>query len=91
MPSVLAHVQRYHDALEPELVARGFGSLRASFDEGRSGILALTPPPGESAVELVKRLASAKIYAASPDGNLRFSPHFANEPGEIEAVLRALE
>jgi cysteine desulfurase / selenocysteine lyase len=90
IPSIFEHVQRYHEALEPELVARGFRSLRAPAAAGRSGILAFVPPEGASAPALVRKLLSAKIHAASPDGNLRFAPHFANSLDEIENVVAAL-
>jgi cysteine desulfurase / selenocysteine lyase len=91
VPSIFEHVQRYHDALEPALVDRGFRSLRAPFAGGRSGILSFVPPAGSSAVELVRKLLAAKVHVASPDGNLRFAPHFANALEEIDDVIRAIE
>jgi cysteine desulfurase / selenocysteine lyase len=89
VPAIFGHVQRYHDALEPELVARGFRSLRATFEAGRSGILAFEPPEGCDAVNLVKTLLASAIHAACPDGNLRFSPHFANAIDEVPRVVEA--
>lgn len=90
IPAIFEHVQRIHDALEPALEELGYRSLRAPFTEGRSGILSFDPPPGTSAPELVRRLSASKVFAASPDGKLRFSPHFANSTSEVEAVVSAL-
>jgi cysteine desulfurase / selenocysteine lyase len=43
--AILEHLGRYHDAIEPGIVARGFRSRRAKRAEGRSGILSFEPPP----------------------------------------------
>ncbi|MCC6622356.1 MAG: aminotransferase class V-fold PLP-dependent enzyme [Deltaproteobacteria bacterium] len=84
------HVQRWHDLLEPALVARGFVSARAATPARRSGILSFRPPPGTSLPELQQRLAAGRVIVSIPDGWLRFAPHFASTLDEPALVLEAL-
>jgi len=90
-PAVFAHVQRYLDLLEPALSELSFESLRANAAEGRSGILALTPPRGVDVMALAKSLQDAGISCTAPDGRLRFSPHWPNHGDEIAPVLAAVK
>jgi selenocysteine lyase/cysteine desulfurase len=85
------HVNGYLDRLEPELAGRGFRSLRSRHETGRSGILSLEPPAGHTASALFRELSSRGVACATPDGALRFSPHWPNDPGEIPEVLRAID
>lgn len=89
--TIYEHVNRYHDRLEPELIARGFRSLRAAAPERRSGILALEPPDGIRAQELVAELRSHGVVASMPDGLLRFAPHFPSSSAEIPGVSSAVD
>jgi cysteine desulfurase / selenocysteine lyase len=89
--NILAHLGRYHDALEPALEARGFVSRRARQPERRSGILSFRPPDDLSAADLVMELRKRAVFASMPDGLLRFAPHFPNALSEIETVLGALD
>jgi selenocysteine lyase/cysteine desulfurase len=89
--TILPHLGRYHDALEPALEARGFVSRRAREPERRSGILSCRPPGELSATELVMELRKRSVFASMPDGLLRFAPHFPNTLSEIETVLGALD
>ena len=89
--AIFEHVSRYLDELEPGVIARGFRSRRASEPERRSGILSFEPPPGVSAADLVLELRSRGVLASTPDGLLRFAPHFPNPLSEIETVLEALD
>lgn len=91
VPAIHAHVNGYLDLLEPELVARGFRSLRAHEPERRSGILSLRPPPGADPVRLQRSLAARGVACSVPDGLLRFSPHWPNDPAEVPGVVRAVE
>jgi selenocysteine lyase/cysteine desulfurase len=91
VPAIRAHVEGYLDRLEPELVERGFRSLRAREADRRSGILSLEPPPGVGVVALAAELRARGVACALPDGALRLSPHWPNDPGEIPAVLRAVD
>jgi cysteine desulfurase/selenocysteine lyase len=85
------HVNGYLDRLEPELAGRGFRSLRSCHAAGRSGILSLEPPAGHTASALYRGLSSRGVACATPDGVLRFSPHWPNHAGEVSEVLRAID
>jgi selenocysteine lyase/cysteine desulfurase len=85
------HVTRYLDRLEPILVDRGFRSLRAPDAPRRSGILSVEPPPGQGAREIRERLAAAGVAVATPDGAVRFAPHWPNSLDEVERVAAALD
>ncbi len=92
---VRRHVLAYLDRLEPRLVERGFKSLRAPGEGGRSGILSVEPPPGCDGPALRERLSAAGVAVALPDGALRFAPHWPNDaelevPRVVEAVDAAL-
>lgn len=91
LSDVLAHVQRYHDALEPHLVARGFVSRRPSGASRRSGILSTIPPQAVPLPLLARRLRERGVVVATPDGHLRFAPHFANSLDEVDTVIAALD
>jgi selenocysteine lyase/cysteine desulfurase len=89
--AIFAHVSRYHDQLEPALIGRGFRSRRASAAERRSGILALVPPDGIEAQNVVAELRPRGVFASMPDGLLRFAPHFPSSLTEIDAVSTAVD
>ena len=91
LPAIAAHVGSYLDLLEPELVARGFRSLRSGRPGGRSGILSVDPPQGLAASALARELRGSGVACSTPDGALRFSPHWPNHPTEIPEVLRAVD
>jgi len=91
VPAIRAHVGAYLDRIEPELVARGFASLRAPEPERRSGILSLEPPPGIGVVALARQLQARGVACAIPDGALRLSPHWPNDVAEVPHVLRAMD
>jgi cysteine desulfurase/selenocysteine lyase len=89
--AIYRHVDEYLTELESALVARGFVSLRARDAERRSGILGVLPPADAEAAKLVTRLAARGIVCSSPDGVLRFAPHFSNSLDEIPLVLHAID
>lgn len=91
VPAILEHVQAYHDALEPGLQARGWGSERSPLPVQRSGILAVRPPEGVDLLAVQAALGQRGIACTTPDGRLRFSPHWPNAVGEVGAVLEALD
>jgi selenocysteine lyase/cysteine desulfurase len=91
IPAIRAHVEAYLDRVEPELVGRGFASLRAREPERRSGILSLEPPPGVEVVALARELQARGVACAIPDGALRLSPHWPNDVAEVPHVLRAVD
>lgn len=83
------HVQAWHDAVEPELVARGFTSLRDPRPEGRSGILSFRCPI--DAQVLVQRLAERGVACTAPENCLRFGPSWPNRLEEVPFVVAAVE
>ena len=85
------HVQRYLDPLEEGLVARGFESLRSPQPDERSCLLCLRPPEGYTAVDLARELEPLGVAVSTPDGNLRFAPHWPNDPSEVDRVLAAID
>lgn len=91
VPAVFAHVQRWHDSIEPSLLARGFTSLRSRDRDGRSGILALRAPENVDVQALVKGLASRGVVASAPENNLRFAPSWPNALGEVAIVLDVID
>jgi hypothetical protein len=86
---IFEHVSLYLNALEAEIVELGFQSKRSIRAERRSGILSLSPPPGFKAGVLAERITAQGVAVSSPDGLLRFAPHFANALSEVPAVVDA--
>lgn len=91
VPAILEHVQAHHDALEPGLLQRGFRSERSSVPAQRSGILAVHPPAGTELIALHAALQERGIACTTPDGRLRFSPHWPNALAEVGVVLEAVD
>jgi len=89
--AIFDHVSRYLDQLEPQLERRGFRSQRAARREKQSGILALQPPPGIAAADLVTELRGRGVLASMPDGLVRFAPHFPSSLAEIDVVGAAVD
>jgi cysteine desulfurase / selenocysteine lyase len=88
---IFQHIQAYHDALEGELKALGLVSLRAVQRESRSALLCFDLPAGVEIRSFVGALRSQGIVASSPDGYVRFAPHFANSLSEVPAVVAAAQ
>ncbi|MFO0757310.1 MAG: aminotransferase class V-fold PLP-dependent enzyme [Byssovorax sp.] len=91
VPAIYAHIQRYHDALEAGLVARGLKSLRQRDPARRSATLSVLPPEGVDVVLLHKEINARKVACALPDGVLRFTPHWPNAIDEVPAVLAVVD
>lgn len=91
VPAIFDHVQGYLDRLEAGLVERGFTSERSPDPARRSGILSVLPPPGVDLLALAASLLSQGIVASTPDGRLRFAPHWPNSWDEVPAVLAAID
>ncbi len=93
--AIFAHVTRYLDALEPQLEALGYESVRAREVAARSASLCLHLPPGKTLSQVAQSLAAQGVIASTPDGHLRFAPHYPNSLNElplvVEAARRALE
>jgi cysteine desulfurase/selenocysteine lyase len=91
VPAIFDHVQTWIDALEPALQGLGFASLRSQRASARSGILALRPPDDVDVIGLHVALEQQGIACATPDGMLRFAPHWANHCAEIPQVVDAVD
>jgi hypothetical protein len=83
-------VTDYLDALELGLRACGLSPIRACYQEGRSGIVSLPVDEPASVAELAAALRQRGVFASTPDGLLRFAPHFPNALDEVPEVLSIL-
>lgn len=88
--SILDHVTAYLDALEPKLVDRGFVSRRSADPARQSGILSMFPPE-VSIAQWVAALHERGVHTSSPDGHLRFAPHWPNSMREIDVIIDAVD
>jgi cysteine desulfurase/selenocysteine lyase len=88
---IYQHVQKCLDPLESVLLQRGFHSLRPPQPERRSCTLSALPPPHVDVVKLQGALTVRGISCSIPDGVLRFTPHWPNQPEEAEIVAEALD
>jgi selenocysteine lyase/cysteine desulfurase len=86
---IFEHVTGYIDLLEPALLDLGFRSLRAATRDRQSTLLCVVPPAGKTSAFVAGELRRAGVSVATPDGNLRFSPHFPNAYAEIPLVVAA--
>lgn len=89
--AVFAQVTRYLDALDAGLRERGLTTLRARDPAYRSGILSLVPPAGLNAGAVVRALRQRGVIASTPEGFIRFAPHYLNPVEEVDSVLTALD
>jgi cysteine desulfurase/selenocysteine lyase len=89
--AIWAHVDAYNTALDQGLRARGFHSLRAAAAEARAGILSTTPPEGVDLIAMHTALQARGIVTSTPDGLLRFAPHWPNALAEVPEVLAAID
>jgi selenocysteine lyase/cysteine desulfurase len=88
---VFAHIQRYHDRLEPGLAARGFHSRRSAEPRSRSGSLCVEPPTGIDVLRLHAALSERGVSCSTPDGLLRFAPHWPNSLDEVAGILDRID
>ena len=89
--AIFAHATSYLDRLEAALVTRGFESLRTADQARRSGILSTKPPGHTDTLAAAAALNAAGISVSTPDGHLRFAPHWPNHEAEIASILDAVD
>ena len=89
--AIHAHINDYLDRVEPELIDRGFRSLRSPDVLGRSGILSLRPPEGIDGGHLVSSLGEQGVAVTFPDGYVRLAPHWPNALSEAGLVLETFD
>jgi selenocysteine lyase/cysteine desulfurase len=91
VPAVHSHVQGYLDVLEKGLIARGFESRRGSVDVLRSTLLGVQVPADVRLSQLALALRNRGVVCNTPDGMMRFAPHWPNSQDEVPAVLDAVD
>ena len=91
--TIYEYVNGYNDRLETGLLERGLRSLRKREPSRRSATLSVMPPAGGdvTVVALHKELSARGVACATPDGVLRFTPHWPNPLDEIPQVLSAVD
>lgn len=67
---------------------RGWRLTTPASPERHGALMAIA---STDAPELVRRLAAEGVVASDRDNNLRVSPHFYNDEGDVERLFRALE
>lgn len=90
---IFAHVSAYLDVLEDRICEElSLISARSRHEAHRSGILSFEIPPEIANKELGDTLVKRGIVASTPDGLLRFAPHWPNDAErEHDAILSTLK
>ncbi len=88
--AIAAHVIAIGDALEAGLTELGCRSVRSSLPEQRSAILSVVLPGDRDLAKFAHDLGERGVQVATPDGLLRFSPHWHNSVAEVPSVLDAV-
>lgn len=91
VPAIHAHVDAYLQELEAGLVERGFRSHRAKALALRSSLLSVTVPRDVRLSKLAAALRDRGVVCNTPDGLMRFAPHWPNSPAEVPLVLDAVD
>ncbi len=91
VPAIHAHVDTYLDELEVGLIERGFQSHRPKATALRSTLLSVTVPEDVRLSKLVVALRDRGVVCNTPDGLMRFAPHWPNARAEVPDVLAAFD
>ena len=91
VPEIHAHAEGYIDRLEDGLVARGFESHRAKVPALRSSLLGVAIPSDVALSKLAAALRDRGVVCNTPDGLMRFAPHWPNSHDEVPEVLDAID
>jgi len=91
VPAIHEHVDAYLEALESGLVGRGFQSHRATAPAFRSTLLGMTVPADVRLSKLAAALRDRGVVVNTPDGLMRFAPHWPNAHDEVPRVLDAVD
>jgi len=91
VPAIHAHVDAYLDLLEAGLVERGFRSHRAKAPALRSTLLSVTVPHDVRLSKLGAALRHRGVVCNTPDGLMRFAPHWPNAHDEVPEVLGVMD
>jgi len=91
VPAIHAHVAGYLDRLEAGLIERGFESKRAEAPGLRSTLLGVAVPKDVRLSRLQAALRDRGVVCNTPDGLMRFAPHWPNAIDEVPAVLDSVD
>jgi selenocysteine lyase/cysteine desulfurase len=91
VPAIYAHIDAYLDQLEAGLVERGFRSHRANAPALRSTLLSVTVPDDVRLSKLGATLRDRGVVCNTPDGLMRFAPHWPNGHDEVPKILAAVD
>ncbi len=91
VPAIHQHVDAYLQSLEAGLVGRGFQSHRATPPALRSTLLGMTVPVDVRLSKLAAALRDRGVIVNTPDGLMRFAPHWPNAHDEVPRVLDAVD
>ncbi len=91
VPAIHSHVQVYLDRLEIGLTERGFESRRSNDPSLRSTLLAVAVPADVRLSKLAAALRDRGVICNTPDGLMRFAPHWPNSHDEVPVVLDAVD
>jgi selenocysteine lyase/cysteine desulfurase len=91
VPAIYTHVDAYLDVLEAGLVERGFRSHRAKAPALRSTLLGVSVPGDVRLSKLATALRNRGVVCNTPDGLMRFAPHWPNAHDEVPLVLEAMD
>jgi cysteine desulfurase/selenocysteine lyase len=89
--AIHAHVDTYLDQLGAGLVERGFRSHRSNAPVLRSTLLSVAVPEDVRLSKLGAALRDRGVVCNTPDGLMRFAPHWPNAHSEVPQVLAALD
>jgi kynureninase len=91
VPAIHEHADLYLDQLEAGLVERGFRSHRAAVPALRSTLLSVSVPSDVRLSRLAAALRHRGVVCNTPDGLMRFAPHWPNAHEEVSGVLEAMD
>ncbi|MFW2386738.1 MAG: aminotransferase class V-fold PLP-dependent enzyme [Polyangiales bacterium] len=91
VPTIHEHVDEYLRRLETGLQARGFQSQRADAPALRSSLLSVSVPKDVRLSKLAAALRERGVVCNTPDGMMRFAPHWPNAHDEVPDVLDAVD
>jgi len=91
--TIYDYIQSLLNALEKGLLTRGMISARLTDTARRSTILSVRPHPEDpwDITQWAMALQARGVIVSTPDGWLRFSPHWPNHLGQIEEVLSLID
>ena len=89
--AIHGHVDGYLDLLEAGLIERGFRSHRSKAPALRSTLLSVSVPHDLRLSKLGAALRGRGVVCNTPDGLMRFAPHWPNGHDEVPEVLAVMD